>query len=154
MAGFIAITTPEWIKNIRSMQVDTAVFWNKKTSFKAITQGEPFYFLRRGSFTSNSERFISGRGIFKGFQKLEPYEAWTRYGKLLGFLSKKEFEEKISNFYKGKTGQLGCIVLDKVEFFAKELSLEECSIVFSPYIVSGKKLTDVECIQIESKSKE
>ena len=154
MAGYIAITTPAWIENNKSTGTEAAVFWSKKTTFKAVDKGEPFYFLRRGRFNSNADRYIAGRGLFVRFIRLNPMDAWNLFGEKLGFESKGAFEENVSSLYHGEIQELGCIVLEKVKFFFQEISLEECKIDFSPYIVSGKKLSDSDCIRIEEAVKE
>ena len=154
MAGYIAITTSEWIENIKSLNTETAVFWSKKASFKALNKDEPFYFLRRGSFASNADRYIVGRGFFSKFERLDPQIAWTLYEKTLGFNTKGDFERMISSLYRGEIREIGCTVLEGIQFFLTERSLEDCSIDFSPYIVSGKRLSSSDCARIENAYKE
>lgn len=41
-----------------------------------------------------------------------------------------------------------------MSFFDKKVSLDDCDVAFSPYIVSGKCITSDECLRIESVAKE
>lgn len=149
MAGYIAITMSGWLENIKSSSYSSAVFWCKKKSFKALTPGDRFYFLERGSFKSNADRFIVGSGVFVEFTKGRSTEMWAKYANRLGFKTFEEFEKHLEGLYHEKKTEIGCIVLDKIVFFKRKVSLDECSVDFSPYIVSGKSINSDECTRIE-----
>ena len=155
MAGYIAITTSDWINSIKANTASSAVFWCKKKNFIALSSGEKFYFLEKGRFSSNADRFIVGYGEFTRFETIDSSLAWEKYSKALGFEEEQDFRNQIKSIYRSEQSfDLGCIVLNHVHFFKKKLSLAECDIEFSPYIVSGKKLDEEECLRIDSKSKE
>lgn len=150
MTGFIAITTSEWILNIKGSKKTRAVFWCKKNNFKALVKGEPFFFLQRGKFESNADRYIVGYGEYQEFHRLKYFDAWTKYGKGLGFNTRKEFEACMNSTYHGSIEDIGCILLSNIHFFDTMRSLLECDVEFSPYIVSGKKINAEECLRITS----
>lgn len=126
-----------------------AVFWCKKTNFKALKKDEPFFFLERGKFESNADRYIVGYGNFQGFQRLQYTDAWKKFNTKLGFDTKEKFEACIMNIYHGEISDIGCIALSNVHFYDIKRFLEDCYIDFSPYIVSGKKINSDECERIE-----
>ena len=149
MAGYVAITTENWISCIRENACKSAVFWCKKSNFKAISLGEKFYFLKKGKFSSNADRYISGYGRFVKFEKRSSESLWEAYGTAVGFPSEEEFLLQVQSIYKEDKCDLGCIILDNLTFFRRERSLQECKVDFSPYIVSGKKITDDESARID-----
>ena len=154
MRGYIGLTTTEWIEFIqRNTSCDKAVFWCKKKSFRALNMGEPFYFLRRGKFSSNADRYILGYASFLRFEKMSVIDAWERYKTALGFEDNSSYLDSIKNIYGNCDFELGCIVLNKPVFFMSGVSLAACNIDFSPCIVSGKTITDEECSQIISISR-
>ena len=154
MAGYIAITMSDWLDCIAASGNSSAVFWCKKKNFKALLPGEKFYFLERGQFRSNADRFIVGSGEFLEFKKGKSFEVWDKYTTKLGFSTLEELEEHIEAVYHNKTFEIGCIVLNNIAFFNRKISLDECGVDFSPYIVSGKCITSDECIRIEKAAKE
>ena len=150
MAGYIAITMSDWLDCVNSLNNGSAVFWCKKKSFKALLPGEKFYFLERGRFKSNADRYIVGRGVFSEFDRGDSKTMWGKYTTRLGFRKFEDFEAHIESVYHDSSIELGCIVLDKICFFKRKISLDECDVDFSPYIVSGKCLTSDECARIEN----
>lgn len=149
MAGYIALTTSEWVDCIKAFHHKSAVFWRKRSVFKALQPGEPFYFLRRGKFSSNDERFLAGKGLFVDFEELEVCDAWKKYNTKLGFPSKELFDAQVKNLYNNDVHKIGCIYLSDVFFFDNECSLADCNVDFSPYIVSGKAISDEVCSKID-----
>ena len=155
MAGYIAITTSDWIDSIKANGISCAVFWCKKKNFIALSPGEKFYFLEKGQFSSSADRYIVGDGEFCGFEKVDSSQAWDKYSNALGFDTEQDFRNQLKIIYHcDGSFDLGCIVLNQVRFYKKKISLAECDIEFSPYIVSGKKLDTKDCNKVESKSKE
>lgn len=149
MSGFIALTTPDWITSIKSTNGQTAVFWRKKRYFKALVCGERMYFLQRGSFSSNDNRYIVGSGMFLEQKQYSAEDAWDSFGELMGFPDKKLFTDSVRKMYKEKNPQLSCLILGDVKFYRKPVSLSDAHIDFSPYIVSGKTISEAECASIE-----
>ena len=52
--------------------------------------------------------------------------------------------------YGKEHADLGSIVLNNLVFYEKPVSIQECGIDFSPYIVSGKTITNEECEKIKA----
>lgn len=101
MAGFIAITSEGWIEYLKNNRkdLDFAVFWCKKKTFKALKCGEDFYFLRRSSFKSNADRFIAGKGSFVEFKTIQSNIIWSEYGNSVGFEEEEEFVNNVRKIY-------------------------------------------------------
>lgn len=149
MKGYIAISSDAWCNYLKSIQSDKAVFWRKKAAFKALQEGEYFYFLNRKAV--DGMRFVVGRGKYAGRSVLSPHKAWEEYKQTLGCQEEIEFIQSIRSIYKTDDVELGCIVLNEVEFFEIPVNLGECDIDFSPYIVSGRTITNDECIRLNEK---
>lgn len=143
LKGYIGIANADWCNNLQILNLSKAVFWRKKTSFKALKEGEYFYFLNRKAV--DGVRFIVGRGKFSEYNRISPHEAWELYNQALGYLNKETFLESVRNIYKTEDVELSYIVLKDVVFFNNSVTLEECKIAFSPYIVSGKTINEDEC---------
>lgn len=154
MSGYIAITLRDWLDCVQSLNHSSAVFWCKKKAFKALEPGEKFYFLERGQFKSNADRFIVGSGEFSEFEKGTSLAMWNRYTTKLGIRTFEDFEKNIESIYHNKSSEIGCIVLNRISFFPKKISLDDCAVAFSPYIVSGKCITFEECTRIDQAVKE
>ena len=45
--GHIGVTDNKWAKFISENDIETVNFWYKKYSFKAINQGDIFFFLKK-----------------------------------------------------------------------------------------------------------
>jgi len=147
MPGYIAIASPVWSDYIQSKELQYAVYWCRKKYFRALSKGEPFYFL--GNRLPNGDRILIGKSVFVGFSAIEVGEAWDRYGNSLGCASFEDFQNSIKAIYRNDSLDLGCIELEKPIFAKKVVKLSNCGIVFSPYTVSGKTISDDECRQID-----
>ena len=154
MGGFVALTTQEWISSISELTTEKAVFWRKRKTFKAICKGEPFYFLKRGHFETNNDRYIVGKGTFCELEVLPATEAWKKYGNALGYANEKSFLDVVTKMYKETNPELGCLVMEKIKMFSNPVSLAKAEIDFSPYIVSGKKISSEDCETIDRLSLE
>lgn len=150
MAGYIALTTLEWMNSIKHTKTSNAIFWCKKKNFKSIFCGEPIYLLQRGSFDSNADRFLIGKGTYDGFDILCLKMAWDKYGQLLGFSSFENLKKAMIVTYKSADINLGCILLRDLNFFDAPVSLSKCNVEFSKYIVSGKKISEEDCRKIDA----
>lgn len=146
MPGYIALTDSNWVENQKLLRNSEVVFWRRKTSFVAIKESEPFFFL--GKKNSAGKRMLLGVASYKRHRLMSADEAWEYYGNKLGFPQKAQFLEKIGAFYKESCVNLGCIELNNVTFFRVPVDLDNCKVNFSPYIVSGKTITDDECQSI------
>ena len=150
MAGYIAITSGKWIDCLKNNRTEVALFWCKKKSFKALKIGEDFFFLRRSEFKTSADRFIVGKGSFIEFKRMPSNVIWSEYGNSVGFETKDEFSENIRKTYGSDVTDLGCIILGDIIFYDRPKSIKECEIAFSPYIVSGKTISDEECKKIKA----
>lgn len=146
MKGYIGIANADWCNNLQKFGMSVAVFWSKKPSFKALEKGEYFYFLNRQAI--NGFRFIIGRGKFVEWYKTSPREAWKEYKRTLGYPDEETFLENVRSIYKTDDIELGFIVLKDVEYFNNGVTLSECKIDFSTYIVSGKTINENECTRL------
>ena len=75
---------------------------------------------------------------------------WKKYSTKLGFSTRLDFETNIENIYHDKSIEIGCILINQLHFYKRRLSLDECNIDFSRYIVSGKKIGPEDCKKIEN----
>lgn len=148
MKGYIALTKDTWWDYIYENSLSTAVFWKKRTTFKALVKNDRFYFLYRAS--QAPDRNIVGWADFDCFKVLKPAEAWAQFGEMLGCSSQKTFFDNVYSIYgKEAIDSIGCIVLKKIHFCKSPHSLRKLGIEFSPYTVSGKIITDEECRKVE-----
>lgn len=145
MKGYIALSSSEWCQNIEHSNIHEAIFWRKKQCFKALLEGDPFYFLSRSSTIAPNNRMIVGKAYFKDFCVKTAKTAWLEFGTKLGFESQKEFFDNVNAIYKASDVSLGCIVLNRLCFLNEPISLQKVGIDFSPYIVSGKTINEDEC---------
>lgn len=143
MNGYIGIANDDWCNCLQSSKSSQAVFWRKRTVFKALEKKEYFFFLKKKAV--GGKRYIVGRGKFDEWRVLPAKSAWEEYGSSLGYQDENGFFESLQAIYRTKDVDLGCIVLREVEFFEVPVTLEKCGIAFSPYIVSGKTIDENEC---------
>lgn len=144
--GYIGVTDNNWAKFISDNSISSVNFWCKKHSFKAIEQGDIFFFLKKNDIEEDkekSERKLVGYGIFKKFEVLSIKEAWDKYGRGNGCSSIELFSEKINDMYEleGDEVKIGSIILNEVVMFEEPVYLSKLGIHFSKYTVSGKVIT-------------
>lgn len=149
--GYIAITSHDWLVNIREQKINKVVFWRKKSTFKAIEKGDFFYFFSKES--TGDKRKIIGRGTLLSVEKLNAKELWEKYGLCTGYESEETLEKEIEIIYGNKDFLLGCIILEDVSFFKRGILVDECNIAFLPGIVSGKTISKEEVRTIETIAK-
>ena len=146
MKGYIGIANDDWCSHLQSSKSPCAVFWRKKAVFKALQKGEYFFFLNRKAI--DGKRYVVGRGKYDEWNILSARDAWDIYGGALGYKEEHEFLESIKSIYKTDEVELGCIVLKEMVYFEEPVCLSDCSIDFSPYIVSGKTIDEEECTRL------
>lgn len=154
MKGFVLLTTKEWLESIQKSDEARAVFWRKRKTFKAINIGEPIYFLQRGSLKLNKSRYVIGKGNFAGHEIMTANDVWQKYGALVGADTEEIFYENVNKMYGEHNPQLGCLIIEDLRFFDNPVSINNTKIDFSPCTVSGKIITDAECIEIDILSEE
>lgn len=151
MKGYVAITRNDWIESVRVSGKTDIVFWKKRLLFKALETGENFYFLNRVGV--NEKRVIVGKATFEKFEIAYACDAWEKYGECLGG-TKTAFSDMVKKMCGSYDSQIGCICLSNVKFFNNPILVEELSIEISPFTVSGKKLSENQCEEIERKCRE
>lgn len=151
MKGYIAITSSEWFDTLKENLVIEAVFWRKRLAFKALEEGDYYFFYVKNKATNI--RQISGYALYKSSSTVNCKDAWRQYHSKLGSNSEDGFLENVSSIYKTTDITLGCIYLTDVVFFDEPIDLDACKIEFSPYIVSGKTITQEDCKTILENSK-
>lgn len=144
--GYIGITDNKWGKFINDNNISSANFWCKKHSFKAIQEGDIFFFLKKNNAEEKKEKLerkLIGYGIFKKFEVLSIENAWNKYGIGNGCSSIKLFSEKINAMYKLKGDEvtIGSIILNDIVMFEEPIYLSKIGIEFANEIVSGKTIT-------------
>lgn len=144
--GYIGVTDNNWAKFIKDNSISKANFGCKKHSFKAIENGDIFFFLKKNNAEEKKEKLerkIVGYGIFKKFEVLTIEDAWNIYGVGNGCSNIKLFSDKINNMYElnSDEAEIGSIILDEIVMFEEPIYLSKIGIVFSNSIVSGKTIT-------------
>lgn len=146
MAGYIVIPSENWYRCIKEQDISKAVFWRKRLQFKALQEGEPFYFLSRN--IEDGERYIVGKANCKDFETLTAKETWNKYSKELGASTEMELQKSIVEIYKNLDEKIWCIVLKDVMFVDEPVLLKNTKVYFPNGIVSGEKIDEDECLFI------
>ena len=126
--------------------INKANFWCKKRSFKAIEEGDIFFFLKKNNPQENKEKLerkLVGYGIFKKFEVLSIKDAWDIYGIGNGCNNINSFIDKINNMFElnSDEAKIGSIIVDGIVMFEEPIYLSRVGIEFSNAIVSGKTIT-------------
>ncbi len=80
--GYVGLTDPDWYRflSVRP-RVDEVNFWQPygNRAFRALRQGEPFFFKLRSPFKA-----IAGFGFFERYEALPAWQAWDCFGEMNG----------------------------------------------------------------------
>lgn len=148
MKGYIGVTSREWFMYLsQKNNVDEVNFWRKNTNnFRALTEGEPFFFLVKNEKGIKGERVVLGKAVYERFEVLSVNEAWNKYGIGNGDESKDSFIRRMNEMFQTDTdnGQIGCIILSGFQPFDNAVYLSEIGIEFKNSIVSGKGISATE----------
>src|SRR5690554_480770 len=141
----ISPTDIDWFEFLRESGFNSEInFWTPTLwNITRLKSGDRLYFMLKSPI-----RKIGGFGEFKEYVNMPLSVAWNRFGKKNGCKSKQELVDRL-NKYKNKrstdtesvlTSEIGCIVLDNVEFWDTEsyIDLENYEVDFSPNIVKIK----------------
>lgn len=120
--GYIGLTDPDWYSFLSNRpHIDEANFWQPhgNREFRAISQGEPFFFKLRAP-----QKAIAGFGFFERFQVLTALEAWELFGEMNGAPDFHSMVERIvhlrgeepSSPYSGNFS-IGCLLVTAPIFF-------------------------------------
>ena len=152
MRGYIGVTDRQWFNNLKSQYILNEVnFWRKNTnSFKSLELGQKFFFLVKNDKYNKAEREVLGVATFIRYEVLTIEEAWGKYEIGNGVNTKEEFYVKMKKMYQTniENSLIGCIILNNVEFFEKEVLLSKLNIEFQTSIVSGKGISQKEVDKI------
>lgn len=120
----ISPTDIDWFEGLRNSGFTSDInFWTPTPwNISKLKSGDRLYFMLKSPI-----RKIGGFGEFKEYVNLSLNDAWVRFGKKNGCRTKQEFASRLDK-YKHKSihsvdarsvldSQIGCIVLDKVEFW-------------------------------------
>lgn len=143
--GFVGITSHQWWTYIKTKNINTLNFWCKKKSFKALNQGEPFFFLKKNGPNEFGERKIVGYATFISFEYLSIDEAWEKYTQGNGFDTIEEFKRNLPAIVNDSIAYVGCIILENYVELEHPIYLSEIGISFPNAIVSGKTINEDEC---------
>lgn len=128
-------------------EISEVNFWRKNTNqFKALSSGEPFFFLVKNEPGISGERAVLGKATFDRYEKLSINEAWSKYREGNGDENKESFITRMDDLYgtDTKVHGLGCIILKEFQLFDNPIYLSELGITFQNSIVSGKGITENE----------
>lgn len=147
----ISPTDLNWFEFLRESSFNNEInFWTPTPwNITGLAAKDKFYFMLKSPI-----RKIGGVGDFREYVNLSPSEAWSRFGKKNGCNSREELVQRLdkykakrsTNSQGGISGQIGCIVLDNVEFWDVEsyIDSEDLRIDFSPNIVKIKYFNNQE----------
>lgn len=103
---FIVLTDNAWIENLRTQNMNEAIFPKGGGDTTIFTVGDSFYFATRRE--DGNQNKIAGRGVVTGVEYKKSIDAWDTYPTKLGFS-----EEEYNNFSSGKDTlkliHLGCL---------------------------------------------
>ncbi|GAA0190651.1 hypothetical protein GCM10009122_52450 [Fulvivirga kasyanovii] len=141
----ISPTDLDWFEFLRESGFNNEInFWTPTPwNITGLGAGDKLYFMLKSPI-----RKIGGFGEFKEYVNLPLSVAWSRFGKKNGCKAKQELVDRLDK-YKNKrstdpesilTSEIGCIVLDNVEFWDTEsyLDLKNYEIDFPSNIVKIK----------------
>jgi len=145
----ISPTDINWFEFLKETGFNSDInFWTPTPwNISRLNQGDRLFFMLKSPI-----RKIGGFGEFKEYVNMSLNDAWVRFGKKNGCVTKQEFIDRLDK-YKSKSSidissilnsEIGCIVLNNVEFWDTEsyLDLANYQINFSPYIVKIKYFTE------------
>lgn len=148
MKGYIGVTSREWFTYLsQNKNLKKVNFWRKNIhNFKALTKGEPFFFLVKNEKGNKHERGVLGRAIYERFEVLSVDEAWNKFGIGNGDESKAVFIDRMNKMFDTdiNKGRIGCIILSDFQQFDNPVYLSEVGIEFKNSVVSGKGITENE----------
>ncbi len=141
----ISPTDIDWFEFLRESGFNSEInFWTPTPwNITRLESSDRLYFMLKSPI-----RKIGGFGEFKEYVNMPLSVAWNRFGKKNGCKSKQELVDRLDK-YKNKrstntesvlTSEIGCIVLENVEFWDTEsyIDLEKYEVDFSPNIVKIK----------------
>ncbi len=142
MGAYIAVTNDNWFHKQKSNGLNCCVFWRKNQHFKALVEGNRFYFYVKGE---SSIREIVGYAHFERFETNTIQEAWEKHGKTLGSDTYEEFYKAVTSIYKDEGEmKLGCIVLSSPVWAKNGVLLSSAGIPYAKGTVAGKTIDDAE----------
>lgn len=138
MKIWVGVTHYEWFEFLAKRLPDEINFWQPTGSFtfRAIEPGCLFLFKLH-----SPQNFIVGGGFFVRYTRLPLTLAWEAFGEKNGASSFEALRAQINKYLdkinQGLDQQIGCIILNKPFFLAKEAWIPAPS-DWSPNLVRGK----------------
>lgn len=138
--GFICITNPSWCYTLSSNNMQLACIWLRRTTFKAIGQHQPIFFVEKKS------RFLRGYGYFDKFEVNTTRQCWEKYKILNGAKTFNEFLNQLNfpNEEKGWAQPIGNILIKKIKWLNKEIPIHQINVNFPKPTVTGKTINPEE----------
>jgi hypothetical protein len=134
--AYVAITDPKWVNFCFPNSLNTVSIWSRKKAFKVIPKGFPIFFLEKGT------RYIKGYGYFKAFEVSTVSKSWNEYKLQNGASNYNEYL-KMLNLpcdVNSNKKEVGNIIVEKVEWSNKKVSVDSLGVDFHKAIVSGKRI--------------
>lgn len=142
--GYIAIANKMWCETCSENKLKQVNLWIRRTSFKAIQNGSPIFFLEKGS------RIVKGFGFLKIFEISTVIETWLNYKIGNGATCYNHFLQtlELPDTEKTKQYKLGNILIDNVIWSRKKIPIDHTNIPFHKAIVSGKTISKNESLEL------
>jgi len=142
MGAYIAVTNHQWCCKQRESNNRQCVFWRKNLHFKALSEGDRFYFYSK---EEGADRKVIGYAHFEEFEINTIQEAWGKYKTALGSDSLEEFCDAVAAVYKDEDNmRLGCIVLSNPVWTENGIVLSTVGIPYAKGTVAGKTIDENE----------
>lgn len=140
--GFICITNSNWNKTLSSSNNSFACVWLRRKTFKAISNGNPIFFVEKKS------RLLRGYGLFNRFEVNSTKNCWEKYGIANGATNFEEFLSQL-NFLNDESSwnkEIGNIIIKDLKWISQEvhIPIHDTNVNFHKAIVSGKKINSKE----------
>ena len=138
MGAYIAVTNHQWCCKQRESNNRQCVFWRKNLHFKALSEGDRFYFYSK---EEGADRKVIGYAHFEEFE-INPI---ADPGKGLLSYSLEEFCDAVAAVYKDEDNmRLGCIVLSNPVWTENGIVLSTVGIPYAKGTVAGKTIDENE----------
>lgn len=121
--GYIGLSDPDWYDFLAAHpRVDEVNFWQPHGNrvFRAIKQGEPFFFKLRAPLKQ-----IAGFGFFERFESLPAWLAWESFGEMNGAPDFESMVERIARLRADGSSLsgdfiIGCVMIAAPVFFNRD----------------------------------
>lgn len=142
--GYIGIADKLWCDLCSSNELTLVNIWTRKSSFKAVSEGSPVFFLEKGT------RLITGFGVLNKFETLTVYDTWQKYNVGNGANTYNDFLKLLNlpDNDKVKDFKLGNIIIENVIWCNSKFPIDSTNIHFHKATVSGKTISKIEADEL------